>query len=30
VPSPPPLENFRDIPVVDRGPYDLAPAQEHK
>jgi cytochrome c oxidase subunit 1 len=30
VPSPPPLENFRDIPVVNRGPYDLEPAVEHK
>jgi cytochrome c oxidase subunit 1 len=30
IPSPPPLENFRDIPVVNRGPYDLEPATEHK
>jgi cytochrome c oxidase subunit 1 len=30
VPSPPPLENFRDVPVVNRGPYDLEPGQEHK
>jgi len=30
VPSPPPLENFKEIPVVDRGPYDLAPGGEHK
>jgi len=28
--SPPPLENFRDIPVVNKGPYDLEPSMEHK
>jgi len=27
VPSPPPLENFREVPVVNRGPYDLVPAE---
>ena len=30
VPSPPPLENFRDVPVVNRGPYDLEPHSEAK
>ena len=30
IPSPPPLENFRDIPVVNKGPYDLEPSMEHK
>ena len=27
VPSPPPLENFDEIPVVTRGPYDAPPAE---
>jgi cytochrome c oxidase subunit 1 len=27
VPSPPPLENFDEIPTVTRGPYDPAPAE---
>jgi cytochrome c oxidase subunit 1 len=31
-PSPPPLENFHEIPVVEKGPYDYSkyeqPAQE--
>ena len=28
IPSPPPVENFEKIPVVDRGPYDFE-EQEH-
>jgi len=27
VPSPPPLENFDDVPVINRGAYDLDPAE---
>jgi len=28
VPSPPPLLNFDEVPTVNRGPYDLEPAEE--
>jgi cytochrome c oxidase subunit 1 len=27
VPSPPPLENFDEVPTITRGPYDLDPGE---
>jgi len=27
IPSPPPLENFEEIPIIDRGPYELKPSE---